>query len=134
MYHICMQEDFFKTVADHMDAGFLENIIDMIRRERGLLELIPVLISDERQRVRIGAVVLAETFLGENRGEIEALLPSISAALENDNPSVRADAIYLLSLIGGMAVPYLKRAALDGHQVVREAAVEGIREIEGHNN
>ncbi len=125
-----MREDFQKMVADHMDAGFLENITDMIKKERELLGLIPVLINDERQRVRIGAVVLAETFLAENRGEIEALLPAVSEALENQkNPSVRADAVYLLSLAGGAAMPYLKRAALDVHPAVRQAAMEAIGEI-----
>ena len=134
LYHICMREDFSKTVADHMDAGFLENIIGMIKKERQLLELVPVLISDGRQRVRIGAVVLVETFLAENRSEIEALAPSISDAFENENPSVRADAVYMLSLIGGSALPYLLQAAMDSHPVVREAALEAITELKGRGN
>ncbi len=137
LYHICMQDDFSKTVADHMDAGFLDNIIDMIKKDRGLLVLIPVLIGDDRQRVRIGAVVLVETFLDGNREEIEALVPSISAVIESGegkNPAVRADAVYLLSLIGEAALPYLRKAAMDSHPVVRGAALDGIREIEGSNN
>ena len=121
-------------MADHMDAGFLENIIGMIKKERQLLELVPVLISDGRQRVRIGAVVLVETFLAENRSEIEALAPSISDAFENENPSVRADAVYMLSLIGGSALPYLLQAAMDSHPVVREAALEAITELKGRGN
>ncbi len=129
-----MHEDFQKMVADHMDAGFLENIIDMIKKDRGLLSLIPVLIGDDRQRVRIGAVALVETFLAGNRAEIEALIPSISAALENQNPSVRADAVYLMSLIGSKALPCLRLAALDEHPAVREAAAESIGELEGRAN
>lgn len=120
-----------------MDAGFLDNIIDMIKKDRGLLVLIPVLIGDDRQRVRIGAVVLVETFLDGNREEIEALVPSISAVIESGegkNPAVRADAVYLLSLIGEAALPYLRKAAMDSHPVVRGAALDGIREIEGSNN
>ncbi len=117
-----------------MDAGFLENIIDMIKKDRGLLSLIPVLIGDDRQRVRIGAVALVETFLAGNRAEIEALIPSISAALENQNPSVRADAVYLMSLIGSKALPCLRLAALDEHPAVREAAAESIGELEGRAN
>ncbi|MDA8171775.1 MAG: HEAT repeat domain-containing protein [Nitrospiraceae bacterium] len=125
-----MQEDFSKMIAGHMDAGFLENIIDMIKKDRELLELVPVLINDDRQRVRIGAVALVETFLEENRNEIAALVPSISAALLNQNPSVRADAIYMLSLIGGvLALAYLKQSVLDVHPMVREAAMDTIREL-----
>ncbi len=117
-------------IAGHMDAGFLENIIDMIKKDRELLELVPVLINDDRQRVRIGAVALVETFLEENRNEIAALVPSISAALLNQNPSVRADAIYMLSLIGGvLALAYLKQSVLDVHPMVREAAMDTIREL-----
>ncbi|MDA8091422.1 MAG: HEAT repeat domain-containing protein [Nitrospiraceae bacterium] len=126
---------FYKTVADHMDAGFLENIIDMIRKDRNLLDLVPVLIGDERQRVRIGAVALAETFLEGNRDDLIALVPSIAAALENENPSVRADTVYILSLIGGnLAISYLKqKTSLDVNPMVRQAAIEAIGDIEGRN-
>ncbi len=118
-----------------MDAGFLENIIDMIRKDRNLLDLVPVLIGDERQRVRIGAVALAETFLEGNRDDLIALVPSIAAALENENPSVRADTVYILSLIGGnLAISYLKqKTSLDVNPMVRQAAIEAIGDIEGRN-
>ncbi len=128
------KDGFYKTVAGHMDAGFLENIIDMIRKDRDLLDLVPVLIGDERQKVRIGAVALAETFLEGNRDDLIALVPSIAAALENKNPSVRADTVYILSLIGGsLAISYLKQAALDENPMVRQAATEAIGDIEGRN-
>ena len=125
-----MDEIFAREVADHMEAGFLENIIDMLRRDRGRFGLIPGLMADERQRVRIGALALIETFLEENRAQIAGLVPAICAALKNENPVVRADAAYMLSVIGDeSAVPCLEDCLLDPHPAVSDAAKEAISEI-----
>ena len=128
-------EEFARMVADHMEAGFLENIIDMLRSDKTNFILIPGLIADERQRVRIGALALIETFLEENRAEITGLIPSICDALKNENPVVRADAAYMLSVIGDeSAVHCLTDSLLDPHPVVSGAAKEAIREILGKIN
>ncbi len=122
--------EFARTVADHMEAGFLENIVDMLKRDTRCFGLIPSLINDERQRVRIGALVLVETFLGKDRARITGLIPSISGALKNENPIVRADAAYMLSIIGDKsAVAFLESSLADAHPAVREAAREAIEEI-----
>lgn len=123
-------EEFVRIVADHMEAGFLENIIDMLKRDKSHFALIPGLIADERQRVRIGALVLIETFLEKERGEIMGLIPAICAALGSENPVVRADAAYMLSVIGDeSAIGCLKNSMLDPHPVVSGAAKEAIHEI-----
>ena len=118
-------------VADHLETGFLENIIDMLKRDKTHFSLIPGLIQDERQRVRIGALALIETFLEKNRAEIIALIPLICDALEHENPVVRADAAYMLSVIGDKsAVTCLEGSLLtDPHPVAHEAAKEAIVEI-----
>ena len=121
---------FEKMVADHMDAGFLENIADMIRQDKNHFSLIPFLISDQRQRVRIGAVALVETFLPGHRPEISGLIPQIALALKGPDAAARADAAYMLSVIGDPgAIPYLKEALSDGHMAVRESAAEAIRDL-----
>ncbi|MDA8327075.1 MAG: HEAT repeat domain-containing protein [Nitrospiraceae bacterium] len=128
------KEQFARTVADHMEAGFLENIMDMLKHDKTHFGLIPRLINDERQRVRIGALVLVETFLEKNRAQIAGLVPTICGALKNENPVVRADAAYMLSIIGDeRAVAFLEGSLLDPHPVVREAAREAIDEISQKN-
>ncbi|MDA8387843.1 MAG: HEAT repeat domain-containing protein [Nitrospiraceae bacterium] len=123
-------DKFVRMVADHMEAGFLENIIDMLKHDKAHFGLIPGLIADERQRVRIGALVLIETFLEKNRPEIMDLVPSICDALKNENPVVRADAAYMLSVIGDeVAINCLKNSLMDPHPIVSGAAKEAIHDI-----
>jgi len=47
------QTDFLRMIADHMENGFLENIIDMFRHDTTLYSLVGELIQDERVRVRL---------------------------------------------------------------------------------
>jgi HEAT repeat protein len=126
-----MDKDFIKMVADYMDAGFLENIEAMLRQDKGLFGLIPVLLRDERQRVRIGAVALIEGFLGECKAEVEGQVEKIGEILKTEpDKVVKCDAIYALSVIGGGEVRLCLKAALeDPDPIIREEAREALEEL-----
>jgi len=64
-------------IADYMEKGFLENIIDMFRHDKSLYPLIGDLLNDERMRVRLGVSALVETLAEEDRGHISAAIPGI---------------------------------------------------------
>lgn len=108
-------------LAEYMESGFLDNIIDMFRAEPGLFEHLPGLIADERGRVRLGTAALVETLRADFGSDMEAQLDGVSAALSNPNPTIRADAAYLLELVGGPKAKGLLDEALarEGNQTVR---------------
>jgi HEAT repeat protein len=119
-----------KLIADYMENGFLENIIDMFKHDKNLFTLIGDMLEDERSRVRIGAVALVETFMAEHSNDVSTALPGISKALKNPNPTIRGDAAYLLGIIGHRdALPFLIDAMHDEHELVREAAAEALETI-----
>lgn len=114
-------------LADYMERGFLDNIIDMFKHDRSLYCHLPHLMSDERTRVRLGAVALIETLRGEHYEDIVRTIPPLAGPLRDENPTIRADAAYLLGIIGHRdALEYLKAAADDAHPFVREAVRDSI--------
>jgi HEAT repeat protein len=128
-----MPEDIdMKTmIADYMEKGFLENIIDMFKYDKSLYPLIGDLMTDERMRVRLGISALVETLAKEDADAVARAIPGIAALLENESPTIRGDAAYLLGIIGHHdAIPFLAEAADDDNPGVREIAREAIEEIE----
>ena len=59
-----------KMIADYMEGGYLDNIIDMFKHDKSLYEYIGDLMTDERMRVRIGATALMEELRKES-GDVE---------------------------------------------------------------
>jgi HEAT repeat protein len=116
-----------KMLTDYMEGGFLENIISLFRKDEGLYPLIGGMLADERGRVRLGTIALVETMMSENYDKVLTAIPGIGGLLENPNPTIRGDAAHLLGIIGHKdALPYLKEAAKDEHEAVREAVQESI--------
>ena len=120
-----------RMVADHMEAGFLENIIDMVRHDKSLFGMIPFLLKDERQRVRIGGIAIIEALYGECKKEIEEQVPLIGKILKDAADTViKGDAIYALSIIGGEKVlAHLKEALNDPDAIIRKEAREALEEL-----
>lgn len=117
-------------IADYMENGFLENIISLLKQDKNLFPILGHLISDERARVRVGAVALVETLRGEYLEEIRKAIPEIAKGLSNPNPTIRADSAYLLGMIGHRdAVPYLSKALNDENPLVKETVEETIVEL-----
>jgi HEAT repeat protein len=118
-----------KIIADYMEKGFLENIIDMFKHDRSLFALIADLMADERGRVRLGTVVLVEALKQDYYDEIVRSVPAIAGLLQNPNPTIRGDAAYLLGVIGHVdALPFLSEALSNGerNEIVKETIQESI--------
>ncbi len=121
-------------VLDYMEKGFLENIIDMLRRDESLYPLVIDMIGDDRMRVRLGATALVEEMVHNNTaapGPIIRLIPSIAKLLQDKSPTVRGDAANLLDIISHRdALPFLLEALDDEHASVREIVEEAVRNIQ----
>jgi len=118
-------------IADYMEKGFLENIIDMFKHDVSLYACVGDLMKDERLVVRIGVSALIDTLKHEDPESISKAIPSIFPLLKDKNPVLRSDAAYFLGMIGHKeALPFLTEAATDKDENVRIIAKEAIEEIE----
>ena len=118
-------------LTDHMEDGFLDNIIALFRKDESLYNLIGDMLADERVRVRLGTIALVETMADEEPDKIKASIPGIADLLKNSSATIRGDAVYALGIIGNRdALPFLKEAAGDENEMVREAVKESIEMIE----
>ena len=117
-------------IADYMEKGFLENIIDMFRHDSSLYQLIGELIQDERVRVRIGVTALMEELKRLDGHNVPSALSGLLPLVCHDNPVVRGDASNLLGIIGdASALPSLEKALSDENASVRLIAGEAVDEI-----
>ena len=126
------QDDFDlkKMIADYMENGLLDNIIDMYKHDKSLYEYIGYLMSDERMRVRIGATALIETMKDEDPGNVSKAIPSILPLLRTQSPVTRGDIAYLLGVIGSKeTIPYLNELLNDEDMNVKTSAQEAIEDI-----
>lgn len=136
-YSIPMQEqgmsngDLKKMIADYMENGFLENIIDMFSHDSSLYSLISPLLQDERVRVRIGITALVEELARRDAEHVAEAVPGLIGILEHTEPFVRGDAANLLGFIGdSAALPFLRKAVEhDADPNVRLLAAEAINDI-----
>lgn len=120
-----------KMIADYMEQGFLENIIDMFKHDRSLYSIIGSLLADERGRVRLGTVALIEELKKDYEDEIIRVIPDIARNLRNQNPTIRGDSAYLLGIIKHQdAVLFLREASGDDNPLVRQIIEESIGLIE----
>ena len=117
-------------LADHMEAGFLENIIDMFRHDSSLYALIGDLIQDERVRVRIGTTALMEELRKLDKGNISGALPALLPLTAHHDAVVRGDISNLLGIVASKeALPFLEKLLSDENPSVRLIAKEAIGEI-----
>lgn len=130
-----MTDDELKAmVLDHMEKGFLENIIDMFRHDESLYPLVIDMLRDERMRVRLGAVALVEELVREKKPLFAPLIPGIAALLQDPSPTVRGDGAYILGLLRHReSLPYLLEARRDPDGTVRELIEDAIRDIRSSN-
>jgi hypothetical protein len=126
-------EGLLQLIANHMEGGFLENIVDMFKHDRTLYRFLPELMADERGRVRLGMAALVETLIDEHREDIDSHVPRVAELLCHDEPTVRGDAVYLLGVIGGEeALRHLQEAAhSEAVEPIRQVIRETIEELEG---
>lgn len=117
-------------ILDHMEKGFLENIIDMFKHDESLFPLIIDMIKDERVRVRLGATALAEELIKQKPEPLIRLMPDIAELLKDKNPTVRGDGANILEIINHKdALPFLLDAENDADADVREIVKEAVKNI-----
>ena len=119
-----------QLIADHMENGFLENIIDMFRHDSNLYQLTGSLIQDERVRVRVGITALMEELKKLDPENISGAVPALLPLLDHPEPFVRGDSTNLLGIIGDRnTLSYLEKMLADENENVRLIAKEAIEEI-----
>ena len=117
-------------IADYMENGFLENIIDMFRHDSSLYRFVGELIQDERVRVRVGITAMMEELRNLDRANVPAAVPVLLPLLGHDNPVVRGDTANILGIIGDRTLlPAIGKALTDEDPNVRLIAREAIEEI-----
>ena len=123
-------ESTIKMIADHMENGFLENIVAMFRQDKSYYPHIRDLMGDERMQVRIGTFALVEILMAEDFESIVSAIPGIAKLLKDENPTIRGDAAHLLGIIGHKdALPFLSAVSDEKSDLVRETIEESIEEI-----
>ncbi len=119
-----------KMLTDHMEDGFLDNIIALFRKDEDLYNLIGDMLGDERIRVRLGTIALIETLTDEEPVKVKASIPGIAGLLKQSSATIRGDAVHALGIIGDRdALPFLIEAAGDENEMVREEIKETIETI-----
>jgi HEAT repeat protein len=122
--------DLKTMLADYMENGLLDNIIDMFKHDQSLYAYIGDLITDERIRVRIGATALVESLRKEDPENVNKAIPHLLPLLKAEAPVIRGDAAYLLGVIGNRdVVPFLNEIINDADTNVRTIAEEAIEDI-----
>jgi hypothetical protein len=123
--------DLKKMIAEYMEGGLLDNIIDMFRHDKDLYELVPDLMQDESMRVRIGVTALLETLILEDPENVKKTVPQMVPLLKNENPVIRGDAANILGIIGDAdVIPFLREISADENENVRIIAKEAIEDIQ----
>jgi hypothetical protein len=125
------QTDLLQMIADYMENGFLENIIDMFRHDMTLYALTGDLIQDERIRVRIGTTALLEELKKSDPGNVRSAQKHLMPLLDHADAVVRGDAANLIGIIGDKnSLPRLKTLLEDENGSVRLIAREAVWELE----
>lgn len=95
------KQDTLNMIVSYMDRGFLNNIIEMFKSETDLYPLVADLIEDKRIRVRMGITALMEDLCTLDNEHCKCSLEGLKKHLSSENPTLRGDSAYLISLIGG---------------------------------
>ncbi|MBF0456532.1 MAG: HEAT repeat domain-containing protein [Nitrospirae bacterium] len=130
-----MEQDLYDMIADYMEKGFLDNIIDMFKYEPDIYPVAPRLISDERMRVRLGAIALLESLAEINFGHLEEIADAIAPLLKSESTLIRGDAAYGLGIIGvNRHIPQLQNLLNDEIPDIAESALDSIEAIRQRNH
>jgi len=117
-------------IADYMEKGFLENIVDMFKHDSKLYNLVGELIQDDRVRVRIGVTALMEELSVLDSPNVPAAVSPLLPLLDHENPVVRGDVSNILGIIGDKGVlPFLEKKLTDDNPDIRLILREAIEEI-----
>lgn len=123
-------KDLKDMLITYMGKGFLENIIDMFKNDPSLVRFIPDMIMVNNLKVRIGVIALVEEISKNSKKELEQIIPSIIELLKHDNPTLKGDVTYILSILKlPCTLPILRNLCLDNNPDVREIALEALQMV-----
>ncbi len=129
--HGSPQTDLRQMIADYMENGFLDNIIDMFRHDSSLYDLVGALIQDERVRVRIGITALMEELKRLDPADVVRAEGNLLPLLAHADAVVRGDAANLIGIIGDIdSLPYLRQCLTDADENVRIIAEEAVAQLQ----
>ncbi len=121
-----------EMIAESLNSGLLENVIDMFRTDPTLLKTVGTLLRDRRYKVKLGVVALIEELIPLGREDADRATEAVRPLLKDKDPTVRGDAAYLLSLIkGSEAIPLLRCLLNDDSKEVSLLVEEIITSLEG---
>lgn len=127
--------DMQKMIAEYMENGCLDNIIDMFKYDKTLYDYIPGLMTDERLRVRIGTIALLETLKKEDAESIGKAIQPLIPLLKDENPRIRGDVAYVLGLIGDReTIPVLEQLINNEDPNVGIIVREAIEDIQSRQS
>jgi len=127
--------DMQKMIAEYMENGCLDNIIDMFKYDKTLYDYIPGLMTDERLRVRIGTIALLETLKKEDAESIGKAIQPLIPLLKDENPRIRGDVAYVLGLIGDReTIPVLEQMINNEDPNVGIIVREAIEDIQSRQS
>ncbi len=120
-----------QMIADYMEKGFLDNIIDMFKHDKTLYPITAKLIKDERLRVRLGAIALIESLKEIDAEDLDVIADSIIPLLHDENPVIRGDTAHAIGIVGMKRhIEFLEKLLDDNNSDVRDAIKDSIEEIE----
>jgi hypothetical protein len=127
--------DMQKMIAEYMENGCLDNIIDMFKYDKTLYDYIPGLMTDERLRVRIGTIALLETLKKEDAESIGKAIQPLIPLLKDEDPRIRGDVAYVLGLIGDReTIPVLEQLINNEDPNVGIIVREAIEDIQSRQS
>ena len=116
-------EELLKVIADFLEMGHVQNIVEMFKQETRYYEWVGQLLSDERFAVRLGVSVLFEYLIEERPDDIRLAIPSLARALTHETTWVRGEAVSVLSIIGSQeAMSLIKSMEQDPDPQVADMA------------
>ena len=114
-------EELLKVVADFLEMGHVENIVEMFKQEPRYYQWTGKLLTDERFAVRLGVSVLFEYLVAERPEDVEQAVPSLVEVLTHEMEWVRGEAVSVLSIIDSEeALSHIRIMANDPSPQIRD--------------
>ncbi len=118
-----------KVIADFLEMGHVDNIVEMFKRDTLYYVWAGELLDDERFGVRLGMTVLFEELKRLCPDDVERAIPSLAALLLSSPAHVRGEAVTILGIIGtAEALQHVEEALKDVSPQVREVARDVLEE------
>lgn len=120
-----------KVIADFLEMGHVENIVEMFKQDFRYYGWVGELLDDERFNVRLGLSVLFQELKLCCPHDVQLAVPSLCKALDNDKAHVRGEAANVLGIIGNSEARLcVSKVLQDESPQVREVAKDVLEEWE----